>query len=179
MALLKDYLAIYARYNSFANERLLASIAQVPDEFYYRPVLAASRSIHGILNHILAADLAWIGELTQQRSTVTSRDQVVCETRAALLGERRRVDAQMTALVDQLSEDDLMSLIRYDDAAAGPLLWPLMLEVAHVFRHSAHHRGQLTILLEAAGIEAPKLDELFVPSDVVFEVAPAGSRAAA
>jgi uncharacterized damage-inducible protein DinB len=171
MALLKDYLAIYARYNSFANERLLASIAQVPDEFYYRPVLAASRSIHGILNHILAADLAWIGEL--------SRDPVVCEPRAALLGERRRVDAQMTALVDQLSEDDLMSLIRYDDAAAGPLLWPLMLEVAHVFRHSAHHRGQLTILLEAAGIEAPKLDELFVPSDVVFEVAPAGSRAAA
>lgn len=174
MTLLKDYLAIYARYNSHANEQIFASVAQVKDELYYEPVLACSRSIHGILNHVLAADRAWIGEMTQEPSNITERFQIVCETRAGLLEERRRADAEMTALIDQLSEDDLTALIQYDDAEAGPLQWPFMLEVAHVFRHASHHRGQVTILLEAAGVEMPKIDELFVPSDMVFEVAPGG-----
>jgi uncharacterized damage-inducible protein DinB len=98
--------------------------------------------------------------------------QIVYETREQLLKEHLRVDAEMTSLIDQLSEGDLMALIQYEDAAAGPMQWPLMLEIAHVFRHASHHRGQVTILMEAVGVEAPKIDDLFVPSDMIFEVAP-------
>lgn len=171
MSLLKEYLAIYARYNASANERIFASAAEVSDALYYQPVVARSHSIHEVLNHALAADRAWIGELTQQPSDISDRYQILCQTREELLEERRRTDAEMIALVDALTEEDLTALIRYDDAAAGPLKWPFMLEVAHVFRHSTHHRGQVTILLEAAGVEMPKIDELFVPEDLVFEVA--------
>jgi uncharacterized damage-inducible protein DinB len=170
--LLKDYLAISARYNSSANDRVFASIAQLKHEFYYVPVLACSRSIHGILNHVMAADLAWIGEMKQEPSSISSPDQIVYETREQLLQERRRVDAEMISLIDRLDEDDLTAMIQYDDAAAGPMQWPLMLEIAHVFRHASHHRGQVTILMEAVGVEAPKIDDLFVPSDMIFEVAP-------
>jgi uncharacterized damage-inducible protein DinB len=168
--LLKDYLAIAARYNSSANSRLFASLAQMTSERYYEPLLACSRSIHGILNHVMAADLAWIGEMTQAPSSITSSDHTVCETREQLLQERQRLDAEMIEIVDQLSEDDLMAMIQYDDAAAGPMQWPLMLEISHVFRHASHHRGQVTILMEAVGVEPPKIDDLFLPEDMTFEV---------
>jgi uncharacterized damage-inducible protein DinB len=168
--LLKDYLAVSARYNSSANSRLFASLGQLRSERYYQPVLACSRSIHGILNHVMAADLAWIGEMTEEPSSITSSDHTVCETREQLQHERERVDAEMIALVDQLSEADLMAMIQYDDAAAGPMQWPLMLEISHVFRHASHHRGQVTVLMEAMGVEPPKIDDLFLPDDMTFEV---------
>jgi uncharacterized damage-inducible protein DinB len=170
--LLKDYLAISARYNSSANDRVFTCLAQLQPELYYVPVLACSRSIHGILNHVMAADLAWIGEMKQEPSGISSPDTIVCETREQLMQERLRIDAEMISLIDRLDEDDLLAMIQYDDAAAGPMQWPLMLEIAHVFRHASHHRGQVTILMEAVGVEAPKIDDLFVPSDMTFEVAP-------
>jgi len=170
--LLKDYLAVSARYNLSANERLFAFVGQLKPELYYQPVLACSRSIHGILNHVMAADLAWIGEGTQRPSSISSPDQIVHATCEQLMHERPIIDAEMVSLIDQLSESDLMAMIQYDDAAAGPMQWPFVLEIAHVFRHASHHRGQVTILMEALGVEAPKIDDLFVPSDMSFDVAP-------
>ena len=169
--LLKSYLSISARYNSSANERLLTSLVTLKPELYYQPVLACSRSIHGILNHVLAADLAWIGEMTGMPSSIASSDQVLLASREEFWRERVHVDAKMIALVDQVDEADLMSMIQYDDAAVGPMQWPFMLEIAHVFRHASHHRGQVTILMEAVGIEPPKIDDLFVPTDISFEIA--------
>jgi len=168
--LLRDYLAISARYNSSANERLLAALVHLKPEFYYEPVLGCSRSIHGILNHVMAADLAWIGEMTGRRSNVSSPDDILYATLEQFMRERSRVDAKIISLIDRLSEDDLGSMIQYDDAAVGPMQWPFMLEIAHVFRHASHHRGQVTILMEAVGCEPPKIDDLFVPSDISFEI---------
>lgn len=172
---LRDYLAIYAKYNAFANDQVLAAAEHVRDDDYYKPILPRSRSIHGILNHVIAADMAWIGEMKQEPSGIVSRDQIVCESRQMLWRERGRTNVEMISLVDDLSEADLMSMIEYQDAAAGSIQWPLALELAHVFRHSSHHRGQLTILLEACGVEAPKIDELFVPQDMTFEVCASGA----
>jgi uncharacterized damage-inducible protein DinB len=169
MASLRDYFITCAKYNTFANDQIITLVEKLSDQLYYKSLLRSSRSIHEILNHVLAVDLAWIGEMKGQSSDITSRLDTVCVTRADLFAKRRHTDIQMAFLIDELAEEDLSAMIEYRNSDVGQLRWPFMLEVAHVFRHGSHHRGQISILLEAAGVEA-KIDELFVPTDVIFEV---------
>ena len=52
----KEQLAQMARYHAWATERLLRSVASIPDGAYRRPCGLFFGSIHGTLNHLLLTD---------------------------------------------------------------------------------------------------------------------------
>jgi uncharacterized damage-inducible protein DinB len=165
MTLLVGYHRSYAEYNSWANEQIIAAIAQLPDEEYYRPILPKSRSIHEILNHILVMDKVWLGEVNQVDLGITSGKQLLHESKDAYIRDRRATDAEIAGMLGRLSDADLIATISYDEPQDGFQEWPMSMEIAHVFRHQVHHRGQLSILLQHSSVaEQPKLDGFFLPS---------------
>jgi uncharacterized damage-inducible protein DinB len=176
MNTLSTYHRTFAEYNSWANETIIAAILQMPDDEYYRPIFPKSLSIHQILNHMLVVDKVWLGEVRQVDVGIASGTQILHETKHAYINDRRAVDIEIAELVDQLTARDLKSVVRYDEPQDGFQEWPMMLEVAHVFRHQIHHRGQISILMQNSSIEAPKLDGLFLPQNVkANSVAPRAS----
>ena len=166
MNMLSTYHRTYAEYNSWANEAIIAAILQMPDHEYYQPIFPKSLPIHKILNHILVMDKVWLGEVRQVNVGITSGMQILHETKHAYIEDRRATDIEIAELMDQLTARDLKSLVRYDEPQDGFQEWPLMLEVAHIFRHQIHHRGQISVLMQNSSVEAPKLDGLFLPQNV-------------
>jgi uncharacterized damage-inducible protein DinB len=166
MNMLSTYHRTYAEYNSWANEAIIAAILKMPDNEYYQPIFPKSLPIHQILNHVLVMDKVWLGEVRQVDVGITSGMQILHETKHAYIRDRRAIDIEIAEHVDQLTARDLRSLIRYDEPQEGFEEWPMMLEVAHIFRHQIHHRGQVSVLMQNSSVEAPKLDGLFLPQHI-------------
>jgi uncharacterized damage-inducible protein DinB len=163
MASLLDYLRVYAQYNQWANEQIIAAITQLEDAEYYRPVVPRSRAIHEILNHVLVMDKLWLSELRGFDANITSGMQMLHPDRGGYIADRRATDAELARTMAELTEADLDAILDCGDAGDDVPEYPMMLEAAHVFRHHVHHRGQLTILFQHTAVAAPKLDGLFVP----------------
>ena len=58
-----DHLALLARVNGWANQRVYASVARLPDAAYRAERGAFFGSIHRTLNHLLVVDRLWTGRL--------------------------------------------------------------------------------------------------------------------
>src|SRR5688500_3091027 len=69
---------VSANYNAWMNEQLYAVCATLSDEDRKRDRRAFFRSIHGTLNHLLLADLVWMGRFDGNAFTAKSLDQELC-----------------------------------------------------------------------------------------------------
>jgi len=65
LANMKTHFVMMAKYNAWANVRLFRMAAALRDELYRKEVGAYFKSLHGTLNHLLAADRIWMRRLTQ------------------------------------------------------------------------------------------------------------------
>jgi uncharacterized damage-inducible protein DinB len=66
MADLRTHLQTMASYNAWANQRVYAATATMPDAAYRQPTGVFFGSLHGTLNHLLVADRIWMHPLTDE-----------------------------------------------------------------------------------------------------------------
>ena len=62
---------MFAGYNAWANERLYAAVAELPDEEYRADHGAFFKSVHGTLNHLLVGDRIWMQRITGEGDAPT------------------------------------------------------------------------------------------------------------
>lgn len=163
MADLLGYLRCYAEYNKWANEQVLASAERATDAEYYDPIVPGSRSIHMLLNHVLLMDKLWLAENRGEEFEVETGMDLLHADKASFVHDRRDTDDEIIAFITGMDEEMLDATLCSDEPFDGLTEWPFFLEIAHVFRHQVHHRGQITTLLQNTSAGAPKLDSLFVP----------------
>ncbi len=149
------------RYNRWANRRLYEACAGLDDAERKRDRQAFFGSIHGTLNHILAADRIWLSRLNGQPHGIRTLDQILFDDFDALREAREIEDGRIVDSVDALDEDKLRSMLRYANMAGEPQETRRDIVYMHVFNHQTHHRGQAHGLLSQAGIEPPELDLIY------------------
>jgi len=158
-ASIKDQIAQMARYHRWATERLLASIAQVPEEAYRRPCGLFFRSIHGTLNHLLLTDSEiWYPRFASRPITTLPLDAELERDRAALESRLLAATGQWSAFVESLDETALAGDLRYVMTTGQSRSLPMPTALLHVFNHATHHRGQITAALSMLGFEYEPLD---------------------
>jgi uncharacterized damage-inducible protein DinB len=152
---------MFARYNGWANRRIYTAAAALSDADYRADRGAFFGSVHGTLNHLLAADRIWMRRFTGAGDAPNRLDAILFEEFLPLQAAREAEDARITAWIDGLSETDLKGLLRYRTMTnPTPIEQPLAPALAHFFNHQTHHRGQVHGLLTAIGGRnaAPSLD---------------------
>ena len=162
-----DHLALMARFNGWANDRLYASVARLPETAYRAERGAFFGSIHRTLNHLLAVDRLWTGRILGRDRGIRALDQVLYDDFAELSAARVDEDRQLIELVDGLSAEELAAPVRYsriigsglEEVRAGHILLTL-------FNHQTHHRGQVHVLLTQADILPPPLDLVFYLEEI-------------
>ncbi|PWR22908.1 DinB family protein [Zavarzinia aquatilis] len=156
---MKAHFQDFAAYNDWANRRLYEAVGALPAEDFTRDLKAFFGSIRGTLNHILVADLIWLGRFTGKPAAgITSLDQTLHEDFAALDAARREVDRRLIDLVDGMASADFAATIAYRTMTRGDAENRVSDMLTHVFNHQTHHRGQAHGLLSLLGREAPSLD---------------------
>lgn len=161
----RQYARTMAAYNAWMNERLYQACAKLSDVERKRDVGAFFKSIHGTLNHLLLADLVWMGRFVRQPFPASTLDQELYASFEELHAARRATDGAIDAWAAALTDEALAGTLHYTPMTnPQPRSTPLALAVMHLFNHQTHHRGQVTALLMQAGIDPGVTDLVAMPS---------------
>jgi uncharacterized damage-inducible protein DinB len=158
---MKDYFAMFALYNRWANERLYEAAAALSEADYRSDRGAFFGSLHGTLNHLVVADRIWMRRFTREGPVHTRLDDIACGDLPGLAAMRRDEDERIISYVETLTESDIAGTFTYSPLAHRiEVTQPLASALAHFFNHQTHHRGQAHGLLTAIGGRnfAPSLD---------------------
>ena len=154
-----------ARYNRWMNERLMATCSELDDAGRKQNRGAPFGSIHGLWNHILLADNLWLSRFEGTIFTVSTLGDELFSDWDELKIERSRTDDSIDAYVAALTNEKLISPLRYTSFTnPTPRELPLWVAVQHLFNHQTHHRGQITALMEQAGLDCGVTDLVAMPA---------------
>ncbi|MFO0830723.1 MAG: DinB family protein [Phycisphaerales bacterium] len=134
-------------YETWANERAIASIETVPPELRTRP--AYLRAVQ-LPPHIMLARMVW---LLRIRATPyeSPRDWFpswpLDETRRQL----STVDSQWRDFLASLHDPDLTAAVHYTSAEGARYQSSTWDICTHVFNHATYHRGQVARLVAESG----------------------------
>ncbi len=161
------YVRIFARYNAWQNENLIAAADMLDAVARTAERGAFFGSIEATFNHLLWADRIWMHRLAglprpNARSIAESVQEV--PDWPAFVAARRSMDAEIEAWAETLTEADVGGdLIWFSGSAGRELSRSTGLVVAHLFNHQTHHRGQLHAMLTAAGATPGDTDLALMP----------------
>lgn len=160
---MKDHVARMARYNRWANRRLYAAAADLPDEARRRDVGVYFGSLYLTLEHLLKTDRAWThllrgGTLTDMQVLPVPQDF------AGLRDAREAHDALFVDWMDGVDPGWLDQPFSFSSALGS---WQGKTyhgthasTLAHLTNHQTHHRGQAHSALSLLGVAPPALDIL-------------------
>jgi uncharacterized damage-inducible protein DinB len=151
----KTHFEMLARYNQWANSRLYAMAARLPDEGYRKNVGAYFGSLHRTLNHLLTADRIWMRRLTGTGDHPNQLDAILFDDLPSLRTARQAEDVRIMAFVEGLGEADLHKQWDYQTLNGSPQRQPMDEILAHLFNHQTHHRGQAHTVLTVLGVAEP------------------------
>lgn len=155
---MKQHYLRFARYNQWANRRLLVAAETLAEEKLWQDMAAFFGSLMGTLNHILVADMLWMARFTGEAAPAVSLNSVLHRDLPGLTRAREAMDGRFLAFVDGLDEAHLAADLSYTTIRGERFTQPLELLLTHVFNHQTHHRGQAHGLLSQLGAEPPALD---------------------
>lgn len=156
--MMAEHFQLLARFNRWANERLLDACGRLSEEAYLKPRKAFFGSIHGTLDHLLACDILWSDRLEGRPSEIHALDQSLHRDLAGLRARRRAEDARLMAIVGRFDEAALGGSLRYALLDGEDFETPLPALLGTIFNHQTHHRGQVHNMLSQADLEPPPLD---------------------
>lgn len=153
----RRHFALLADYNQWANQRLIAGLALLPDVDWHADHGLFFHSVHLTLNHNLVVEQLWLarlaGEPWRGRSLTDAQDATRSGLIEKLGTQNARTHAAMLSLPDPLPER-----IRYTTTDGAAMDVPLAPILAHVFNHATHHRGQITAVAHRLGLRVQELD---------------------
>lgn len=154
------YFQTLARYNQWANRKLFAALADLPEDELARERQAFFGSILGTVNHILVGDRIWVSRLRGAPEAMPL-DTVLHADLADLTAAREIEDARIVMLVDRLEEEDLEDDVVYTNSTGARFATPTVWVLGHFFNHQTHHRGQVHGMLSETQVAPPPLDLIF------------------
>ncbi len=162
---MKQIYALLAEYNAHANGLLLDVLQRAPEGLVTKEAGSYFGSILGVLNHILRSDLGWLSRLHASQPTLHSLAGVAAtfdpataprqlyDNLAGFAKRRREVDAVFAALAADLTDQVLRGEVRFVSSKGEQESFVIGEILLHIFNHQTHHRGQVSQMLDAAGVQ--------------------------
>lgn len=143
---------MFAGYNAWANGRLYAAVAALPEEAFCAESGAFFASIHGTLNHLLVADRIWMKRFTGEGEAPDRLDAILFDDFEPLRRAREAEDRRICEWAASLGDGSSGRVLRYRRLTSPDAIeQPLDEALAHFFNHQTHHRGQAHALVTRFG----------------------------
>jgi uncharacterized damage-inducible protein DinB len=155
----RDPLALLARYNLWATERLFVDVDALLEADYRRDSGLFFCSVHGTLNHLLVGEHhLWFARFSRGESPRMALDAELepdrVRLREALIGGA----SNWPAFVRDCPEERWAGDLHFRRGDGEAMVLPFAATLTHVFNHGTHHRGQITAAMTAMGHACPQLD---------------------
>jgi uncharacterized damage-inducible protein DinB len=156
------HFVMMAKYNAWANARLYRMAGALQDESYRKEVAVYFKSLHGTLNHLLAADRIWMQRLTGLGESPSKLDAISFEDFPSLREARTAEDKRIVDFVEGLDESSFEEALDYRTLNGTPQRQLRREILAHLFNHQTHHRGQAHAILTMLGVLEPDPLDLLI-----------------
>ena len=146
----KNYFIELADYNIWANDIICSWLEQISDEQWEQKIISSFDSIQATVLHIISAEHIWVQrmiplEKTEWLATAykgTKEEHIVLWKSAA---------AKLKKFVNDFDENNLQVKFTFKRINGEVNTLSYYQAFAHVFNHSAYHRGQLVTMLRQVG----------------------------
>lgn len=155
---LQDHFRMLATYNRVANIRLLDACSRLSPDALRQPSAAPFSTIPGLLEHLLASDEVWLARFGGELNATFRPGPAVERTLAEFRLAREAMDSRIDEFVDSLDAAELGHVLCVVNSRGEEHCAPLARFLTHMFNHQTHHRGQVQVLLRAAGVMSVSLD---------------------
>ena len=142
-------------YNYWAHERILRQVAHLTPEQYLADAGYSWGGVAGTLAHVLGTERAWRSRWLGSSGSALTQPELA--TAAALTAAWEENRAEMRAFLATLKADDLDRIVAYSRQGRD-YAHPLWTQMVHVVNHGTQHRGEVAILLTAAGYSPGDID---------------------
>jgi uncharacterized damage-inducible protein DinB len=159
---MKTHFVMLAKYNAWANARLFRMAGALQDELYRKEVGAYFRSLHGTLNHLLAADRIWMRRLTGVGDHPDKLNAILFDDLPSLHAARVEEDGRIIEFVQGQDEPAFEEVLDYRTLNGTPQRQRRREILAHLFNHETHHRGQAHAILTVLGVAEPDPLDLLI-----------------
>ena len=176
--LLSPHFQLMAHYNQWMNDNLYTACARLDAADLNADMGAFFGSIAGTLNHLLVADTIWLKRFGNHPGAFPSLEplnelpaperlgQILYPDFDDLRQARRDMDAIISQLCEEATDDDLHTPLSYTNTQGKPFRRSFGMLLQHLFNHQTHHRGQVTTLLSQKGVDVGVTDLLALIPDV-------------
>ena len=142
----------FATYNRAMNQAVYAVCAEIPDALRKADRGAFFKSVHGMLNHLMFGDNAWMNRFDGGNRPAPGTGVELFSDFDAMHAARKALDDDIASWVEKLTDTWLAETVEWtsltDNLTFNQPRWIL---VSHMFNHQTHHRGQLTTILTQMG----------------------------
>ena len=154
---------MFAAYNAWANRLVYEAVGRLDEADFRKDLGAFFGSLHGTLNHLLAADRIWMRRFTGAGDAPNRLDAILHEDFAGLAAARATEDARIAGWIDTLDADRLAAEFTYRPitGAGTAVTHALRPALDHLFNHQTHHRGQCHAMLTMVGGPSLSLDLIY------------------
>ncbi|HKA00259.1 MAG TPA: DinB family protein [Candidatus Solibacter sp.] len=149
-----DTLKQHIAYTTWATDRIMRFIEQIPPEHLTHDFQTADRTILGTLVHTFAADRIWLTRILGAPPRVFLADDE--RNLATLQREWPIVLQHWNDWAGTLQDPN--TTMTHVDLKGNPWTHQVWEVVLHVVNHATHHRGQVSGFLRALGHTPPQLD---------------------
>lgn len=153
---------LFAEYNRKTNSDMNTFIQRLELSQWNQEFIGFYNSIKSLCNHIYISDFNWLKRFSKLRKfsyierALFNKElrfgSIVLETIQDYLDERRTLDDQLIAFVNEIVPQDLDQQLEYADSHGKQHRRLFGGLVLHCFNHQTHHRGMISIYLEHMNI---------------------------
>ena len=146
------------RYNAWANERLFAAVAALPEGEATRPRRSVFRSMVHTLNHNYVIDRIFQAHLEGRDHGYKARNTEDHPPLAELWKAQQEIDAWYVAAYDRMSEPRLNEKIRFTFVGGGEGAMTPGEMLLHLVSHTSYHRGFVAQMFFDIPVRPPTTD---------------------
>ena len=149
---MKEILLQLSSFNIWANQVLLDTIEELPDEKHRMEVASSFNSLLKTVLHLWDAESIWWQRLKLQERILRPSENFTGDMHDAVMGLSNQ-DRQWQEWITSAPDHVLQHVFFYQNTKKEQFKQPVYQMLIHLFNHNTYHRGQLVTLLRQVGVE--------------------------
>ena len=158
---MKKLVADYARYNLWANERLIAAIKEMDIALIDKDLGSSFPSIRQTLLHIWDVETLWLQRLKGEKPTAFP-SKTFTGTHQDIYDGLVFASRAFIRHIEDVPATSFTHMVEFTTFSYGEAKEQIYNVMHHCLNHSTHHRGQLVTMMRQCGVKQfPPLDFIF------------------
>lgn len=156
---MKELLIQMAKYNIWANRRMIEVMLTLSDEQLDQEIASSFPSIRKTVYHMWSAELIWLERLLLRENPIWA-ESVFMGSFAKACENWERTSAELLEFTNKQFDDrGFDHITEYYDRKKQTHKTPVKIILQQVFNHATYHRGQFVTMLRQTGItQIPQTD---------------------